>query len=264
MCIAIVNTKTLLPLETFTTSFKNNKDGIGFAFTDGEQVRTVRTLDQPEKLWERYAKERETNPHPMLVHSRISTHGVKDLGNVHPFKITPRLALIHNGIVSAPTYRKHRSDTWHLVDLLRRLRDPEDTVTAGSELHQWLTEFAGYTSKFALLHSDGRTAIINESKGNWEGDTWYSNATYKESCTVIDRGGFTYRSYWDDYTKPSKTEKTYYYPSQFEKAFHILKTLDEPIKGTPQDVIDLATDYARSWNYRDLHALYTDVLTWKP
>lgn len=267
MCIAIVNKSGTLPLETFTTSFRNNPDGIGIAFTDGGEVRTIRTMDAPERLYERYAEIRETNPHPILIHARIGTHGSKDLGNVHPFKVTRKLALIHNGIVSAPTYRKDRSDTWHLVDLLKRLRSPENALNPETPEYYWLKEFAGYTSKFALLHADGRTAIFNEQKGTWEGETWFSNGTHKPTCTTIDRGGRTYKGWdawdgWETYTK-SKSAKVYdMAPSKYEMAVTILRILDEPINGSIDQVINKAEFYAEGWSYKDLHALYTDAKTW--
>ena len=261
MCIAIVNRTGTLPLETFTASYKNNPDGIGIAFTDGEEVRTIRTMEKPEALHARYLEIRETNPHPILIHARIGTHGSKDLGNVHPFKLDKQTALIHNGIVNAPTYRPDRSDTWHLVDLLKMMHRPSDLFDKTAPAHQWLKELAGY-SKIALLNAQGETVIIGEDKGTWIDGTWYSNGTYKESCTYIDKGGRSYASMWND-SEYFGTKATLYV-SDFQKAQFVLGMLNENIHGLSlQATIDTAKDYATSWGYKSLHALYTDAQTWK-
>jgi hypothetical protein len=262
MCIAIVNRIGTLPLETFKASFKNNPDGIGIAYTDGQEVRTVKTMDKPEALYERYCQIRETNPHPILVHARIGTHGVKDLENAHPFRVTKDIALIHNGIVSAPTYRPDRSDTWHLVDLIKMMQKPTQIFDATTNAHQWLKELAGY-SKIALLNAQGETVIIGEDKGTWIDGTWYSNGTYKESCTYIDKGGRSYGSYWTDSYDYFNTK---YQPvSEYQKASFILGMLNENITGMSlQATIDAAKEYASSWGYKSIQALYTDALTWKP
>jgi predicted glutamine amidotransferase len=264
MCIAIVNRTGTLPLETFTASYKNNPDGIGIAFTDGDEVRTIRTMDKPEALHARYVEIRKANPHPILIHARIGTHGSKDLGNVHPFKVNNGTALIHNGIVDAPNYRPDRSDTWHLVDLLRMMHRPADLFDKTTPAHQWLKELAGY-SKIALLNAQGETVIIGEEKGTWLDGTWYSNGTYKASCAYIDRGGLSYASALEEYdyfgTKPKGGT---YYVSDFQKAQFVLGMLNESIHGLSlQATIDTATDYALTWGYKSLHALYTDAQTWK-
>jgi predicted glutamine amidotransferase len=262
MCIAIVNRIGTLPLETFTASFKNNPDGIGMAFTDGEEVRTIRTMTNPEKLHDLYLAIREDNPHPILIHARIGTHGSKDLGNVHPFKLDKQTALIHNGIVDAPTYRPDRSDTWHLVDLLKMMQRPAQLFDTTTNAHQWLKELAGY-SKIALLNAQGQTVIIGEEKGTWINGTWYSNGTYKESCTYIDKGGKQYGSYWTD--SYDYFEKKYQPVSEYQKASFILGMLNENITGLSlQATIDAAKEYAKSWGYKSIQALYTDAQTWKP
>jgi hypothetical protein len=261
MCIAIVNRTGTLPLETFTASYKNNPDGIGIAFTDGEEVRTIRTMTDPEKLHGLYLAIREDNPHPILIHARIGTHGSKDLGNVHPFKLDKQTALIHNGIVDAPTYRPDRSDTWHLVDLLKMMQRPADLFDTTTNAHQWLKELAGY-SKIALLNAQGQTVIIGEDKGTWIDGTWYSNGTYKESCTYVDKGGRSYASMWND--SEYFGSKATLYVSDFQKAQFVLGMLNESITGLSlQATIDTATDYAKGWGYKSLHALYTDAQTWK-
>ena len=260
MCIAIVNKAGTLPLETFTTSFRNNPDGIGMAWTDGSEVRTLRTMNAPEQLHARYLEVREETPHPILIHSRISTHGVKDLGNCHPFKVSKNLALIHNGIVNAPTYRPDRSDTWHLVDLLRLMRNPSEAINADSPEGAWLEELAGY-SKIALLHVSGVTRIIGESKGTWENGSWFSNATHKDTCRIIDRGGISYGAGYFDLTD----EPTYkpVYESEFFKSAAILRTLgDDPDTLPYQGVIDRAKKYAKEWQYNSVSALYADTKTW--
>jgi hypothetical protein len=276
MCIAIVNKKGTLPLSTFTTSFKNNRDGIGLAWSEDGEVRTLRTMNAPDQLHERYLEIRESNDLPILIHARIGTHGVKDLGNCHPFKVNKTLALIHNGIVSAPTYRPDRSDTWHLVDLMKQFANPAAFMDATTPQHQWLKELAGY-SKIAMLDGSGKCQIIGETRGTWEGDTWYSNATWKESCTVLDKGGktvsnwqSTYKYGWNDddvlgvtWKPREKTKVAAIYPTTYDKARFILDILDDD-RDLPQDeAIKIASEYAKSWGYQSMHTLYQDAQTWK-
>lgn len=217
MCIAIAQKQgaPLLEKKIFQTCFDRNKDGIGMAWIDwnakpSRRIRVVRFGRNAagkfdlNHAWDYY---RRIHNHfgkktPILIHFRWSTHGVIHPSNSHPFKILPKLAMIHNGVLPMPTEKcgiknlfdynqvvEHFSDTWHYA----KLYFPKFSyLTFHSKGFRKDTEkFIGKSNKLCFLDANAYSETIkntyktspliiyNEGEGNWHNDTWFSNMNWK-------------------------------------------------------------------------------------
>lgn len=178
MCIAIVNKSEFLAESVFENSFENNPDGCGMAYVMDGKVRIIHNLHSWKSLYDEYALIRPKTKYPIMIHFRIGTSGIKDERNIHPFMINSDMALIHNGMISYNSIYEDKSDTWHFVEFLKSLKSPKNLLNPDSiEFNSISALTSG--SKLCILHNSGRFSILNESAGTWDGDSWYSNNTYK-------------------------------------------------------------------------------------
>lgn len=185
MCIAIFKPKnTKLKRKHLENSAEVNPDGFGVAWSDGQKLRTFRTM----KAGEWIDKVQSLENFPAIIHARIRTHGKTDLENCHPFRVSGGLAFIHNGCLPISTASKpDRSDTWHFNAYVLRplIRDTRGVTAPVVEL---LHEYAR-GSKLAFLDYRGRHLIIHEKSGQWEGGAWWSNCSYKNRVGFSWKGG---------------------------------------------------------------------------
>lgn len=201
MCIAILNKSSMLEESVFQNSFENNPDGCGMAYVIHGKVKVIHNLTSWKTLYDEYSMVRPLTKHPIMIHFRIGTSGVKDERNLHPFMVTSEMALIHNGVVSYSPIHKDKSDTWHFVEFLKSLKNPHSLLNSESVEFNMISAITT-GSKMCLLHRDGSYNIINEKSGTWNGDTWYSNKTY-ESCSYAKY----YPSDWNSWKPTWKNEK---------------------------------------------------------
>lgn len=190
----------------------NNPDGHGFAVVGSESLIIGRGM-KPDSVIERFVEARKRHPDtPAIFHSRIGTAGLTDKSNVHPFYVggDRRTVLAHNGILpnlAQPFKGDNRSDTRILAERLL----PYGRV---GSLHsrrgrKKLAKWAGPGNKLAVLTVNpvyGKQAyLVNESRGEWQDNVWYSNDSYAErwweryassqAYMYVERGGGTGKWY---------------------------------------------------------------------
>jgi predicted glutamine amidotransferase len=199
MCIAIVNKSSMLEESIFENSFENNPDGCGMAYVMKGKIKMIHNMTSWKSLYEHYQLIRPVTKHPILIHFRIGTSGIKDERNLHPFMVTDDMALIHNGIVPYSVIEKDKSDTWHFVQFLKSLKNPHSLLNKNSTEFNMVSAIT-IGSKICLLHKDGSFNIINEPAGTWNDDTWFSNRTY-ESCSYT-RFDWDWKPSWKGNSEP--------------------------------------------------------------
>jgi hypothetical protein len=163
-----------------------NPDGHGFAIVipEGRGRILVRKSMVASSLLKEFAVLRELYPvGPAIFHSRITTDGVTDLFNCHPFMANgdKRTVIGHNGILPTsvrPGKTDVRSDTRIFAEEVAghfRL----NTLIGRSLAGEWM----GSYNKMAILtvdpNYDSYGYIINEDSGMWSEGIWYSNGSFR-------------------------------------------------------------------------------------
>lgn len=180
MCVIAVKPKgTVISKSTLERCFEANSDGAGFVVRRNSNLIAEKGFFTFESFWDAYERyEREV----AVIHFRIKTHGNKDADMCHPFKITDKLYVAHNGIIDISTEDdKSKSDTWHFNELVLKPELAVDPSPLYRPSFQFLLGSTIGHSKLAFLDSRGKTVIINKDKGTMEGDVWYSNTSYKST-----------------------------------------------------------------------------------
>lgn len=176
MCIAIVKPAGVdVSEETLSICWRSNPDGAGYAFVEDGKV-VIRKGYMKLKDFLKAYEEDKAKDSPFLIHFRITSQGSKDEFNTHPFSIKDGAA-IHNGTLdgTGAEYGKGPSDT---KIFLRQFGDwlTYDNV---EKYKKELGDAIRTSNKIAMLFSDKRYQILNESMGNWHEGAWYSNYTYR-------------------------------------------------------------------------------------
>lgn len=179
MCIAVVKPAgKWLRRKAARNCFLANRDGAGFAWTDGDKVYVKKGYFSFRKFWNDF---REVQDYPCLVHFRIKTHGPVNAENCHPFFVADDLALIHNGTLRCVTSTSGHSDTAVFADkVMAPLVDSYGlSVLEHPVMLPMLENVIGSGNKVAFLNRDGEFTILNESCGNWAEGIWWSNSSWK-------------------------------------------------------------------------------------
>lgn len=194
MCIAILTKPGIVVSDDhLKNSQETNPDGCGLAWVQpGGKLKVFKTLDFAEfkRVYAKVcAKFPESNK---LIHFRIRTHGNVDVQNCHPFVVDKDHAFIHNGTITmtAPSDKAAAySDTF--------LFNKHILQNINLNIPNWMTEYWIKAmlqkmidhSKIVVLRSDNNVLIVNEDKGHWLDDVWYSNYSYKASKATYSYGG---------------------------------------------------------------------------
>lgn len=192
------------------TAARSNPNGFGFAIICENKIIKDHDMDF-EKLWTRWSVARAAEQGPAIFHFRISTHGLTDIDNCHPFIIgqDDKTVMAHNGIlpITMPVH-DNRSDSKIFAEYVLpemggiSSLDNEETFKCLSE---WATG-----SKLVFLTVDPLATydwyIVNEEYGHWAEDMWWSNKSYVtypitsySSYGINSRGMYSNIGYDDTY-----------------------------------------------------------------
>lgn len=169
MCLIIASQNGVLEgYQIVRRGFEDNPDSWGIMRSNGRRVDVDRGFTWAE--FERaYAK---LNGDPYVIHFRFATHGGRDLANCHPFKVSNRLYMAHNGIINIKQENPRMSDTWHYA---KRLRYQGITDANLPDSVPMIRAEIGRGNKIAFLSSAGAITIANRDAGVERGDVWLSN-----------------------------------------------------------------------------------------
>lgn len=217
MCVIVYKPKNIdLPSKDILYNcFINNKDGVGYTFTNKKNVIIKKGYQDFEEFYTELLKDYKRyslKTHNLILHFRIGTSGGLSKEKTQPFKITnsieelnklyvknKKTSLVHNGVFHNFTYDKNNSDTQNYIkDFLEplfnsRIKNKVDLIK----------DTLSY-SKLALLNYKDKVSLYGEfieDKG-----VYYSNNSYNNYETNKDT------KKWD-FTNRYKIEKvrtTYY------------------------------------------------------
>jgi len=182
MCIAILNQKHELSLETITNSWYNNPQGGGLLFVNKKtgKLQSFKTFEL-KQFYKAYLEFLDVaKDDKMILHFRIATQGVKSLDNLHPFiNEVSGLGFVHNGIISQHCDRNNsKSDTALFNDVVVTKLDSD--FVNDKDLQTRMEKYVGRWNKLIFMNDDADTTIINEVQGEWVNDQWFSNDSW---CT---------------------------------------------------------------------------------
>ena len=169
-------------IQDLRNGAKYNDDGFGFAVHMGDHIITGKGMNF-EEVVDRFYDVRSRFKGHAIFHSRITTHGVTDTTNCHPFRVgTDDLTVVgHNGILPIkPAAGDNRSDTNIFAsEYLPSLGGVYalDDLTVRKSLENWAKG-----SKLVVLtadrHASSEYYILNEADGHWTDGVWWSNYSY--------------------------------------------------------------------------------------
>jgi hypothetical protein len=206
MCIAIYKPENkVLSLATLKECYTSNPDGAGFMYAENKKLHIEKGFFSFQSFYDAFKKHENKQA---VIHFRIKTHGKIDTANCHPFSVNNAIGFVHNGVISglgdsdfSDTVRFNETILRPLVNKWGNLALFQDPII------ELLESRIGY-SKLVFLDRHGNHKIMNESKGVWDNDVWYSNTSYKPYVAPKT----TSISGWDDieydWRKPISSWKT--------------------------------------------------------
>ena len=199
MCLLVQQpASTQFSDEFILDVYNKNKDGIGVMYADAGHVVVRKYLPKTGKqfldFYRQYIDSRDC-----IWHARMQTHGDIDLDNWHPYKVTDKIWMAHNGILSSGNDNDpKKSDTWHFIhNVIEPVLAYDPDRLMRPEYQAFLGDLIGSTNKFGFMNAHGNAVIINRSAGVTYQGAWLSN-TYAWSATkfgVGSRPKSTYTSY---------------------------------------------------------------------
>tara|TARA_R100000278_G_scaffold112752_1_gene90659 strand:- start:492 stop:1247 length:756 start_codon:yes stop_codon:yes gene_type:complete len=194
MCIAILKpANKSVKKKNLRESFLNNKDGAGYMYSKDGILNIYKGFFTFDDFWKSYRENVVNNGNPITaIHFRITTHGLVNRTNCHPFRISQNLGVIHNGIISDVDDHAKKSDTWMFNETILKTL-PEGFIYNPSIMK--LIEGFIDNSKLVFLDHNGDYAIANEKKGHWNKDVWYSNRSYECDTFGFSKNVFSYGYY---------------------------------------------------------------------
>lgn len=184
MCIIILDTRRdskRVSRDVLKRCYEKNKHGMGIMWATGTALKTWRSLDDFEGLWNRYTGARDFN-YPVAVHFRFNTRGQNTIENCHPFTIADGFAFMHNGTIAGITNAQlgDLSDSQYVnKHLFQEL--PGDFLN--KPVMKLAVERLLGTDRMLFMDRTGAYCILNEHTGIWEwgssqsdkGGVWFSH-----------------------------------------------------------------------------------------
>jgi hypothetical protein len=184
--------------------WKANPNGAGFMYS--KEGRLV--IEKGFMKWKHFIKayhkalKNGADDSNLCIHFRIMTHGAISPANTHPFGISKRLGVAHNGIVNWAETKKDEDKT--LSDTALLVRDYFQKLPVGfleNDAIRGLIAQSTSGSHFIFMSNTGEVDYIGAG-GYFENDdkksgVWYSNQSYKYASYRTAYGANGYGSLYD-------------------------------------------------------------------
>ena len=201
------------------TMFKNNPNGAGFMYSDGQNVYIQKGFMTLGDFNSALNKVKEHTEYPFVLHFRITTNGGTSKGLTHPFPLssdikeltatsfTTDVGIAHNGIIPMTAYAtKGVSDTAEFIRryMTKLIHSADDIDADVLDIIETCIE-----SKMVIMNSYGDVDIIGDFVEDGNG-ILYSNTSFqkgRKKTTAKKTTSFSKSYTWDtydysDYTYP--------------------------------------------------------------
>jgi hypothetical protein len=177
MCIAIYKPEgKVLSQATLKECYTSNPDGAGFMYAENKKLHIEKGFFTFQSFYDAF-KKHETKQ--AVIHFRIKTHGKIDTTNCHPFAVNNAIGFVHNGIISGFGDANHSDTIGFNQNILQPLVSKWGNLALFQDPIINLIEGRIGYSKLVFLDRHGNHKIMNEAKGQWDDEVWYSNDSYK-------------------------------------------------------------------------------------
>lgn len=197
MCVIVYKPKNIpYPSEDIISScWDANSHGAGYMLSVNNQLIVRKGIMNKSLFMKEYNSLKHNDS--VVFHFRIASHGEVNAKNTHPWKVTDKLAIVHNGIIDFCGRNNKVSDSKIFASHL-------SNFNLCNQSHKIILEQAiGPNNKIVALNNFGTVTILNESSGKWLNDIWYSNIYWKSRMLKNDEIDFNKDYYIFD--KESKT-----------------------------------------------------------
>ena len=190
MCVAIVKPNYVqISKQLLKSYWKCNSDGAGFMWAQDNCLNIRKGFFRFKDFWNEYRNTVLSKGfrYDVVLHLRIATSGAVDIRNCHPIKVNENLAVVHNGVIMDIPRSDITSDTVEFAEMLSTL--PEDFLQ-NKFIMELISKYIG-DSKLVFMDNKGNITIVNEKKGYWENNCWFSSKPYAytnffNSCSEHD------------------------------------------------------------------------------
>ena len=197
MCIIVVSPigSEIPSKKVLENCYNGNPDGFGFSYNHEGNVYIEKGYMNFEEGYKRLMEVDNLiglKDKGVLMHYRISTSGLVDKGNTHPYSISNKtsqlralkqvtdISVVHNGIISnyIPDKNSKVNDTQMFIkDYLYNIYQNDNEFLKDSKMLLNIEKEVG--SKLAFLDKDGNVTFIGKFIEEEDG-CYYSNSSYKE------------------------------------------------------------------------------------
>ena len=173
--------------KKFRTMFRNNPDGAGFMYADGENVVIKKGFMEYNEFRRAFVEIQHRRDLAVVFHFRIATHGGVNRGMCQPFPLATKLkrlrsldtraavGVAHNGIIPMTMSARDISDTAMFIrEYMPRITcDGTKFDAAALDIIETCID-----SRMVILEKSGAAHIIGTG-WSCDGGVWYSNDSYK-------------------------------------------------------------------------------------
>lgn len=199
MCVIVhLEPKKTLSKKILENCYSTNPHGWGIMQVRNGQIDTVRGMGDFNAF---YAAWREADEEAeRAIHFRIRTHGATNVDNCHPFKVTPDLYLMHNGVIQTHIVDNTMSDTYNFCrHELNPMVAPWPEAHKEPRFLEMVTDRTG-GSRLLLMHRDGTILKIRPSQWSEREGCSFSNASsfYERTQSYGRNTHYNHGNYWDN------------------------------------------------------------------
>ena len=251
-----MNDGKMLPKKKLQNCWNNNDDGAGMLYIQDGQLQVEKFPntggDSFTQFFDRYTavKTSPSGELPMLLHFRIATHGMSD-EYLHPFLVTERLGLIHNGVISG-FGTKDKSDTAEFAQLVGTIPAVDINTLDVPFIEDSIFSYLGSSNKVVFMDNTGDYRIFNEQLGEWIGGNWFSNDSHSRAVryygSTAVTGSSKYTFDWDDDYDEIKAWNESYGVSSYQELDDIAFDTKAPTQGTYDCPVCKAEDTRVNFN----------------
>jgi hypothetical protein len=264
MCLIIQGNPKNISKEIIKKAFKQNPDGFGLMYLDNKTNRIITKKFFTKKINKilKVCKEHFKKCDEIGLHFRISTVGITNNQNCHPFQILNQdndkadCFLMHNSPrLPAPLLSDKFSDTYYFSkNILRPMLVGKIELLNNNE-------FVETIETISQSECDSRILLLdNYTKSFQFLGKWHSHNGLKYSNSSIIPSNNNYSNHWSSYEKPYASDIKISYRNEFDQTALNSKTGHEIKSQAETEIKNYFEDENNIYQAKDYNSINADDL----